>query len=196
LVLIGVVAVVVLGGGGDDSTSAAKPTEYATITTTFGDVVVALDSSEAPKSEAQFVGLAKKGFYDGLTFHRAVKDFVIQGGDPKGDGSGGSGTSVPDELPKSSYKIGDLAFANAGSGTSDSQFFIITGKQGAKLPLKYNRFGRVVRGLDIAQQISDLAPASGDGPPTEPVNIVKIVISKKAPPDAPNIASTSTTPST
>jgi peptidyl-prolyl cis-trans isomerase B (cyclophilin B) len=176
---------------GDDEKSGRV--EYATITTSFGDIVVRLDGSEAPKSEAQFARLAESGAYDGLTFHRvSTSTGIIQGGDPNGDGTGGSGKTVPDELPTTKYEIGDLAYANSGPGTSDMQFFIVTGEPGTSLPLNFNRFGHVVRGLDIAQEIEALSPASGDGAPTVPVTIEKVTISKKAPPRAPNIAPTTT----
>jgi len=133
-------------------------TETATITTDQGKIVVALDTKNAPKATARFVELAKKGFYNGLTFHRAVPDFIIQGGDPKGDGTGGSGTKpVVGEVPTNSYPIGALAAAKTGSdpnGTFDCQFFIVTGKNGLTLPNQYARFGGVTSGLDIAQKIS------------------------------------------
>jgi cyclophilin family peptidyl-prolyl cis-trans isomerase len=126
------------------------------------------------------VSLAKSGFYDGLTFHRVVPDFVIQGGDPNGDGSGGSGKPpVVGEVPKDGYPLGSLAAAKAGTdpnGTFDSQFFIVTGAQGTQLPLQYARFGRVVSGMDVAQKIEALAPATGDGPPTQKVTMDKVTI--------------------
>jgi cyclophilin family peptidyl-prolyl cis-trans isomerase len=178
----------------DDEKPTTVKHEFATITTNFGDIIVELDGTEAPKSEAQFAKLAKSGFYDGLTIHRvSTSTGIIQGGDPNGDGTGGSGKTVPDELPTSAYKLGDLAYANSGPNTSDSQWFIVTGDPGTQLPPNYNRFGHVVRGLDIAQQIEALSPFTGDGTPTTPVTIVRITISKKAPPEAPNIPATTTT---
>jgi peptidyl-prolyl cis-trans isomerase B (cyclophilin B) len=112
--------------------------------TTSGCIVVALDTAHAPKAAGRFISLAKSGFYDGLTFHRVVPDFVIQGGDP--------------------------------NGTFDSQFFIVTGGQGTQLPPQYARFGRVVSGMDVAQKIEALAPATGDGPPTQKVTMDKVTI--------------------
>jgi cyclophilin family peptidyl-prolyl cis-trans isomerase len=145
-----------------------------------GCIVVALDTVTAPKAAGRFISLAKSGFYDGLTFHRVVPDFVIQGGDPNGDGSGGSGKPpVVGEVPKDGYPLGSLAAAKAGSdpdGTFDSQFFIITGEQGTKLPPQYARFGHVVSGMDVAQKIEALAPATGDGPPTQKVTMDKVAI--------------------
>ncbi len=168
------------GGGSSSSGSAAAA--YATLTTSKGDIVVQLSTTEAPKSEAQFVRLAKKGFYNGLSVFRVSSSTgIIQTGDPKNDGTGNSGHTVPDQYPKTAFKLGDLAFANAGPNTSDSQFFIVTGDAGTKLPLKYNRFGKVISGLDVAQAIQALAPASGDGAPTTPVTLVSVTITTKNP---------------
>jgi cyclophilin family peptidyl-prolyl cis-trans isomerase len=204
--MIAVVAVVLLSGGGDDSTakSASGAVEYATISTSLGDIVVALEDKEAPQSENHFAGLVEQGFYDGSTFHRAAKDFAIQGGTKNGDGMTNSGNAVPDEFPKTPYKLGDFVLANTGApNSSDSQFFILTGSKGITLPLKYNRIGHVVRGLDIAQQIEALSPTTGadagDGAPTHVVSIGTITLSKKPPPAAPNLPLTTrvqTTPST
>jgi cyclophilin family peptidyl-prolyl cis-trans isomerase len=148
--------------------------------TTSGCIVVALDTAHAPKAAGRFISLAKSGFYDGLTFHRVVPDFVIQGGDPNGDGSGGSGKPpVVGEVPKDGYPLGSLAAAKAGTdpnGTFDSQFFIVTGAEGTQLPPQYARFGRVVSGMDVAQKIEALAPATGDGPPTQKVTMDKVTI--------------------
>jgi cyclophilin family peptidyl-prolyl cis-trans isomerase len=177
-----IVGVILAASGGGDTKPASAGTEYATLTTSKGVIVVQLFPKEAPKSEAQFVRLANKGFYNGLKFHRVSSSTgIIQSGDPKGDGTGGSGKTVKDELPKTAYQIGDFAFANSGPNTSDSQFFIVTGDPGTKLPLSYNRFGKVIAGLDVAQTIEALSPASGDGAPTEEVQLQGITISKKRP---------------
>jgi cyclophilin family peptidyl-prolyl cis-trans isomerase len=152
----------------------------ATITTNVGTIVIALDTVRAPKASARFIDLARKGFYNGLTFHRVVPDFVIQGGDPKGDGSGGTGTSVVGEVPSNRYPIGSLAAAKTGNdpaGTFDCQFFIVTGSQGTQLPNDYARFGSVTSGLDVAKKIESLAPPQGDGPPTKKVVMTKVEIS-------------------
>ncbi len=179
VIIIGVV--LALTNSSDNNKSATK-TQYATLKTSMGDIVVQLSTREAPKSEAQFVRLAKKGFYNGLKFHRVSSSMgIIQSGDPKGDGTGGSGHKLKDELPKTAYQIGDFAFANSGPNTSDSQFFIVTGEPGTKLPLSYNRFGKVIAGLDVAQKIEALSPASGDGPPTTPVTLDSVTISTTNP---------------
>jgi len=181
------------GGSGDgasersSASSATRPTDAtvpegavtATIRTDLGDIVVALDTANAPKASARFVELAQSGFYDGLTFHRAVPDFVIQGGDPKGDGTGGTDRSVQGEVPDR-YRIGSVAAAKTGSdppGTFDCQFFIVTGPAGERLPPEYASFGTVTSGLDVAQRIEALAPARGDGPPTRKVTIESVTIS-------------------
>lgn len=167
-----------------DEKSGGKKTDKsytATITTNYGVIKVALDNEHAPKATARFVSLAEDGFYNGLTWHRAAKDFVIQGGDPNGDGSGGTGTTVAGEVPTDHYPIGSLAAAKTGAdpaGTFDSQFFIVTGSGGETLPNDYARFGMVTEGLDVAQKIEALAPASGDGPPTKPATIDKIEITE------------------
>jgi cyclophilin family peptidyl-prolyl cis-trans isomerase len=152
----------------------------ATIDTNFGCIVVALDTAHAPKAAGRFALLAKSGFYNGLTFHRVVPNFVIQGGDPKGDGTGGSGKQpVVGEVPTDGYPIGSLAAAKTGTdpaGTFDCQFFIVTGQQGTQLPNDYARFGHLVTGMDVAKKIESLAPPQGDGPPTQKVTIARISI--------------------
>jgi len=164
------------------NTNCAKPASGATATieTNFGCIIVALDTQHAPKAAGRFIELAKKGFYNGLTFHRVVPDFVIQGGDPSGDGTGSSGTPpVVGEVPKDGYPIGSLAAAKTPSdpdGTFDCQFFIVTGQQGTQLPPQYARFGRVVSGMDVAKKIESLN-SGGDGPPTQKVTMTKVTIS-------------------
>jgi cyclophilin family peptidyl-prolyl cis-trans isomerase len=146
----------------------------ATIDTSCGKIVIDLDAKGAPKTVNNFVFLANKHFYDGLTWHRVVKDFVIQGGDPQGNGSGGPGYSFEDELPKDGYKLGSVAMANSGPNTNGSQFFIVTGQNGTTLPNNYSRFGMVRSGLDVAQKIESFA--NGDGPPSRPLYIFSITV--------------------
>jgi cyclophilin family peptidyl-prolyl cis-trans isomerase len=162
----------------------ADPTKNysATINTNFGTIVVALDAKDAPKAAGRFIELSRLHFYDGTTWTRVVKDFVIQGGDPTGTGSGGSGNkAVVGEVPKDHYPVGSLAAAKTQTdpnGTFDSQFFIVTGSQGGSLPNQYARFGLVTSGLDVAQKIGALYPASNDGAPTKPAKINSITISE------------------
>jgi cyclophilin family peptidyl-prolyl cis-trans isomerase len=192
VVLIVVGLALVSAGCGGSSKAKASPAAASTCVTTaskgataaiqtnLGCIVVALDTVNAPKAAGRFISLAKAGFYNGLTFHRVVPDFVIQGGDPNGDGSGGSGKPpVVGEVPKDGYPIGSLAAAKTETdpnGTFDSQFFIVTGSQGTQLPPQYARFGQVVSGMDVAQKIDALAPPSGDGPPTQKVTMEKVTI--------------------
>lgn len=156
-------------------------TYVATITTSEGPIVVALDAKSAPTSVNNFVFLARQGFYDGLPFHRVSKGLVIQGGDPKGDGSGGPGYDVATEAPTGAYTIGSVAWAKTGTdpaGTAGSQFFIGTGPGITSLPQDYGIIGQVTEGLDVAQKIESFAPASGDGAPTKPVLIEKVTIAE------------------
>ena len=172
--------------------------EYsAKITTNFGEIVLALDTENAPVGAGHFIKLAKDGFYDGLKWHRAVPDFVIQGGDPNGDGTGGTGSPpLVAETPQDNYPEGALAAAKAPTdppGSFDSQFFIVTGPNGGTLPNEYARFGMVTSGLDVAQSIEALAPG-GDGPPTQEATIDKIeIIETPRPTDTTAAVETTTT---
>ncbi len=178
-----IVLINVFSSGNSKKTPPAAKTT-ATIKTNMGTIVVRLDTKNAPIASGRFVQLARKHFYDGLKFHRAAKDFVIQGGDPKGDGTGSSGTPpVVGELPTDHYPIGSIAAAktpDAARGTFDCQFFIVTGREGATLPNDYARFGSVVSGLDVAQKIAALYPHNGtnDGPPTKTVIMQSVTISE------------------
>jgi cyclophilin family peptidyl-prolyl cis-trans isomerase len=157
-------------------------TYVATMQTTCGTIEIALDAKEAPQTVNSFVFLAQHQFYDGLTFHRVAKDFVVQGGDPKGDGTGGPGYNLPTEAPKNGYKAGSVAMANAGAGTTGSQFFLTWSDAGAKglggPPYLYSALGTVTKGLDVVEKMGSLAPASGDGAPTHPLYIFKVTISE------------------
>src|SRR5512132_658702 len=137
LVIVLVVFQLRSSGGSEPTRTFSKPpaqtlkpdtTYTATIDTSQGKMVLALDASAAPKSVNNFVFLARKHFYDGLTFHRVAKDFVIQGGDPKGDGSGGPGYKIQAETPANGYQVGSVAWAKGQQeqpGTAGSQFFIV-----------------------------------------------------------------------
>jgi peptidyl-prolyl cis-trans isomerase B (cyclophilin B) len=130
----------------------------ATVKTNRGTIVMDLDPQLAPKSVNNFVGLARQGFYDGLTFHRVVPDFVIQGGCPEGTGTGGPGYKWEDEPVQSEYTLGAVAMANAGPHTNGSQFFVCIDDCTRKLSKDYNLFGYVVEGVDVAQatQVGDV----------------------------------------
>ncbi len=151
----------------------------AAITTNQGLIEVEFDGEKAPIAVANFCTLAKKGFYDGVIFHRVIKDFMIQGGDPDGIGTGGPGYQFPDELPEAGeYKIGSLAMANAGPNTNGSQFFIVSGPNGVGLPPQYTLFGQTTVGLDVVEKIQNAETQPGDKP-VEPVVIEGIVLTEK-----------------
>ena len=156
-------------------------TYVATMETSEGAMTFDLLASRAPRTVNSFVFLARQKYFDGLNFHRVVKDFVLQGGDPKGNGSGGPGYAFADELPKAGeYKVGSLAMANSGANTNGSQFFVISGPNGASLPPSYAYFGQLQsgKGEDVIKKIDALSP-SGDGPPTKPVTITRVTITEK-----------------
>jgi cyclophilin family peptidyl-prolyl cis-trans isomerase len=125
-------------------------TYRVTVDTNKGPVVMDLMPSMAPITVNNFVALARQGYYDGLTFHRYVADFVIQGGDPTGTGSGGPGYKFEDEPVQGSYREGAVAMANSGPNTNGSQFFICNADC-QKLAPSYNLFGYVVDGLDVVK---------------------------------------------
>jgi peptidyl-prolyl cis-trans isomerase B (cyclophilin B) len=123
-----------------------------TIATDRGTIVMDLDPQLAPNTVNNFVGLARQGYYDGLTFHRVVPEFVIQGGCPEGSGRGGPGYKFADEPVKGDYTLGAVAMANSGPDTNGSQFFICIDDCRRKLAPNYNLFGYVVEGMDVAEQ--------------------------------------------
>jgi peptidyl-prolyl cis-trans isomerase B (cyclophilin B) len=125
----------------------------ATISMDRGDIVLELDPKLAPNTVNNFVALARQGYYDGLTFHRVVPDFVIQGGCPQGTGTGGPGYKFADEPVKGEYTFGALAMANAGPDTNGSQFFICIDDCTRKLDKAYNLFGYVTSGLELTTQV-------------------------------------------
>lgn len=157
----------------------ASKTYTATLATDEGDVTIELDAKKAPTTVNNFVVLARYKYYDGLTFHRVIQDFMAQGGDPSGDGSGGPGYEFEDELPKKGeYEVGSVAMANAGPDTNGSQFFIITGDAGVQLPPSYSLFGKVTEGMKSVTAIEDDG-SMGDGPPRAIHTIESVTISEK-----------------
>jgi cyclophilin family peptidyl-prolyl cis-trans isomerase len=125
-----------------------------TVATDKGDIVMLLDATLAPTTVNNFVVQARNGFYDGLTFHRVVPGFVIQGGDPDGSGRGGPGYKFADEPVRGAYTLGAVAMANAGPDTNGSQFFICIEDCQDKLQPLYNLFGYVTSGIEVAQAIA------------------------------------------
>jgi len=200
VLLAAVVIVIVLarGGGDDDSGTPATPVtkegnldepgtvvekgEPASVTmeTSEGTFKIALDTERAPITANNFAYLTEEGFYDGLGFHRIVPDFVIQGGDPLGDGTGGPGYKVVEAPPKDiKYDVGVVAMAKSGteaSGTSGSQFYIVTGSGGQSLTPDYALVGKVSEGLDVVKKIGALG--GPDEQPTKDVVIEKATLEK------------------
>jgi peptidyl-prolyl cis-trans isomerase B (cyclophilin B) len=157
-------------------------TYVATVSTSCGDFQITLDSKQAPKTGGSFKYLADKGFFDGTTFHRIVPGFVIQGGDPKGDGTGGPGYSVveppPDDL---TYTKGVVAMAKTAAeptGTSGSQFFVVTAED-ANLPPDYALLGRVTSGQDVVETIGVAETDQNTEAPLHPIVISKISVAAK-----------------
>lgn len=154
-----------------------KGTDYkAVVETDLGSFTIDLAEEKAPVTVNNFVFLARYKAYEGVPFHRVIPGFVVQGGDvEKGDGTGGPGYEFADELPKQGdYKIGSVAMANSGPDTNGSQFFVVTGDQGASLPPNYSLFGEVTDGMDIVKKIE--ADGSESGTPATVHKIVKVTI--------------------
>jgi cyclophilin family peptidyl-prolyl cis-trans isomerase len=152
-------------------------TYTATMVTSHGTLEIILDPLAAPVTVNSFVYLARFHYYDDVIFHRIIPGFVLQGGDPGGTGTGGPGYRFDDELPKAGrYEVGSLAMANAGPHTNGSQFFIISGPDGVRLPPLYALFGKVVKGLDVISTINDIGTPSGK--PREDVVIESVTITE------------------
>jgi cyclophilin family peptidyl-prolyl cis-trans isomerase len=149
----------------------------ATMQTTEGAITFELFDEEAPKTVANFRKLASEGFYDGLAFHRVIKDFMIQGGCPQGTGTGGPGYSFEDEINHHKIVRGALAMANAGPNTNGSQFFIVTAQKCPWLDGKHTVFGQVTDGLDIVDRLEGV-PTDGGDRPSEPIGIESIDLSE------------------
>src|SRR5687768_15853874 len=150
----------------------------ATISTDKGDIDVDIFLEGAPKAAQNFIDLAKKGFYDGVIFHRIVPGFVIQGGDPTGTGRGGPGYQFADEPIKGEYYRGTLAMANAGPNTNGSQFFIVLDDLMGRLPKSYTIFGQVTRGMDVVDAIAAGKTGANDRP-IEPVKMTKVTVAEE-----------------
>jgi peptidyl-prolyl cis-trans isomerase B (cyclophilin B) len=141
----------------------------ATLHTNHGPIAIELFDDDAPKTVGNFTKLARDGFYDGIVFHRVIPDFMIQGGDPTGTGSGGPGYTFEDEFNDNKVVRGALAMANAGPNTNGSQFFIVTTEAASWLDGKHTVFGRVTDGMDVVDAISALETDARDRPTTDVV---------------------------
>ena len=146
---------------------------HATIHTTQGAVSVELFDEDAPKTVENFTKLAGEGFYDGITFHRVIPDFMVQGGCPRGDGTGGPGYEFEDEQNQHRVVRGALAMANRGPNTNGSQFFIVTTEAAPWLDGKHTVFGRVTEGMDVVDAMSE-APRDANDRPRETISIDRI----------------------
>lgn len=154
----------------------------AVLTTSIGEITVSLAADKTPITVNNFISLAKNKFYDNTKFHRVIKGFMIQGGDPKGDGSGGPGYTFDDEPFVGEYTRGTIAMANAGPNTNGSQFFIM--HEDYALPKNYVIFGKVISGMDLVDNIAT-APVSADprsgetSTPVTPVVVATVTIIEK-----------------
>lgn len=150
----------------------------AEMVTTLGTMVIQLDAVTAPKTVNNFVVLARYHYYDGIIFHRIINGFMCQGGDPKGTGTGGPGYKFADELPKPGrYEVGSIAMANSGPNTNGSQFFLVSGQSGVRLPPQYSLFGKIVKGLDVLDAMQKVATDRNDRP-QEQVVIQSVTITE------------------
>lgn len=150
-----------------------------TLETNYGNITIEFYRNDAPKTVENFATLASKGFYNGLTFHRVIKGFMIQGGDPNGNGTGGPGYKFADELNpqtasyKAGYKAGVVAMANSGPNTNGSQFFIMHADY--PLPNAYTIFGKVVAGQDVVDKIANV-PTGANDKPVSPVVMKSVTL--------------------
>lgn len=147
----------------------------ATMKTSEGDITIELFDGEAPKTVENFTKLAADGFYDGLGFHRIIPDFMVQGGCPRGDGTGGPGYTFEDEINEHKIVRGALAMANAGPNTNGSQFFLVTKDECPWLDGNHTVFGRVTDGMDVVDRI-EAVPTDARDAPLEPVGIVTVTV--------------------
>ncbi|MCY4621154.1 MAG: peptidylprolyl isomerase [bacterium] len=150
----------------------------AVMDTSMGSITIDLDAAAAPRTVNNFVVLARYHYYENVIFHRIIKGFVCQGGDPTGTGRGGPGYRFADELPQpGGYELGSLAMANSGPDTNGSQFFIISGSDGTRLPPLYSLFGKVVEGLDVVDAMQKVRTGRNDRPLTD-VTINSVTITE------------------
>ncbi|MBA3328356.1 MAG: peptidylprolyl isomerase [Solirubrobacterales bacterium] len=145
----------------------------ATMKTTEGDIVLELFDEDAPKTVSNFKQLAGQGFYDGLSFHRVIKDFMVQGGCPQGTGTGGPGYEFEDEINEHKIVRGALAMANAGPDTNGSQFFLVTVDAAPWLDGKHTVFGAVTQGMDVVDRL-EATPTDARDRPEDPIAITAV----------------------
>ncbi len=169
----------ITNGNPSTNSGQVKITHMITIETNYGKIVFETYDTDAPNTVKNFITLTQKGFYNGLIFHRVIKGFMIQGGDPQGIGIGGPGYKFADELDpntasyKAGYKKGVVAMANSGPNTNGSQFFIMTADY--PLPNLYTIFGKVVSGQDVVDKIANV-PTGPNDKPLSPVTMQKVTV--------------------
>lgn len=179
ILIIAVVIVIIAGWYYLSSDSKTVKSNMITIDTNYGQIVFETYDADAPNTVKNFITLANKGFYNGVIFHRVIKGFMIQGGDPTGTGTGGPGYKFADELNpntpsyKAGYKKGVVAMANAGPNTNGSQFFIMT--EDYPLPNNYTIFGKVVSGQEVVDKIAN-SPTDADDRPITPVIMTTVTV--------------------
>jgi cyclophilin family peptidyl-prolyl cis-trans isomerase len=149
----------------------------ATLHTSVGAIELELFADDAPRTVANFEKLSRDGFYEGVIFHRVIPDFMIQGGDPTGTGTGGPGYQFEDEFNEHRVKRGALAMANAGPNTNGSQFFIVTAEAAPWLDGKHTVFGQVKAGMDVVDRISQSERDDSDRP-RKPVTIERVDVAE------------------
>jgi cyclophilin family peptidyl-prolyl cis-trans isomerase len=149
--------------------------DEAVLHTNMGDITIKFYNADAPKTVDNFIKLSRDGFYNGLNFHRVIADFMIQGGDPNGDGTGGPGYEFADEINSHKIVKGTVAMANSGEDTNGSQFFIVTEKEQPHLDGKHTVFGEVSEGMDVVAKIAAV-PVDKDDKPITPVIINSVDI--------------------
>ena len=152
----------------------------ALVETSSGDLTIELDQTAAPQAVNNFVFLARNNYFDDTICHRVIRDFVVQCGDPTGTGTGGPGYRFADELPaEGAYQLGSIAMANSGPDTNGSQFFIISGPNGAALPPLYSLFGQVPESdLGVVEAMNELGSEDSSGVPTEEIRILDVTITE------------------
>lgn len=150
----------------------------AVLDTNLGKIKIKLFAKDAPKTVNNFVFISKEGFYDGVIFHRVIKEFMIQGGDPEGTGGGGPGYKFEDEINSIKIVRGKLAMANAGPNTNGSQFFIVTTQATPWLDGKHTVFGEVVEGMSVVDKIEGTDTGTNDKPVND-ITINKVTIEEK-----------------
>src|SRR3989339_681005 len=177
VIIIGVVGLYFYNIKKTTKTNKAKKLT-AVLHTEKGDITISLNSDQTPKTVSNFVTLAKKGFYRNTIFHRIIKGFMIQGGDPNGDGTGGPGYKFDDEPITGEYARGTVAMANSGPNTNGSQFFIM--HQDYSLEKNYVIFGKVTNGMEVVDKIADSpvqsSPSGENSRPVNPASITEITI--------------------